>query len=68
MRISSQRARQGLTLLEIILSIAILSVSLAAIGELLRIGSRSAKDARDLSRAQIHCQSKLAELTAGISY
>jgi type II secretory pathway pseudopilin PulG len=58
--------RPGLTLLEVILSIAILGGALAVIGELIRIGSRSAANARDLTTAQLYCESKLNSLAAGI--
>jgi type II secretory pathway pseudopilin PulG len=58
--------RCGLTLLEVILSIAILGGALAVIGELIRIGSRSAANARDLTTAQLYCESKLNSLAAGI--
>ena len=59
-------AREGLSLLEVILAIAILGVAMAAIGELVRLGSRSAAQARDLTTAQLLCESKSAELAAGI--
>jgi type II secretion system protein I len=59
-------ARGGLTLLEVILALAILGMALVVMGELLRIGARSAEAARDLTMAQIMCDSTLAEVTAGI--
>jgi hypothetical protein len=54
-----------MSLLEVILAIAILGGSMAVIGELVRIGSRCAATARDLTMAQILCESKLGELAAG---
>lgn len=60
------RKRHGLSLLEVILAIAILGVSLAMIGELVRLGSRSAIASRELTKAQLHCESKMAEIVAGI--
>ncbi len=59
-------ARQGLTLLEAILAIAILGGAIATIGEAIRLGTLAAADARELTMAQLLCESKLAELTAGM--
>ena len=61
-----RRCQPGLTLLEVILALAILSLSMVAIGELIRIGTHSARDAQDLTHAQILCESKLSELVAGV--
>lgn len=58
--------RRALSLLEVILAIAILGGAMIAIGELLRIGSRSSMSARELTTAQLHCESKLAEIAAGL--
>jgi hypothetical protein len=55
-----------LTLLEAMLALAILGLSIAATGELVRIGMRSAAAARDLTTAQLLCESKMAEISAGI--
>jgi hypothetical protein len=55
-----------LSLLEVILSIAILGGSLAIIGELIRIGARNAAIARDLTTAQLYCESKMSEAAAGV--
>lgn len=60
------KRRAGITLLEVILAIGILGGAMAAIGELIRIGSRSGAASRDMTRAQILCESKMAELSAGI--
>lgn len=57
--------RRGLSLLEVILAIAILGGALAAIGHLVRLGSRSAVKADRLNTAQIICQTKMAEITSG---
>ena len=59
--------RSGFSLLEVILALAILTGALALIAEMTRLGARNAQLARDLTRAQLHCESKLAEITAGIS-
>jgi hypothetical protein len=51
----------------VILAIAILGGSLAILGELVRIGTRSAHAARVNSTAQLLADSIVAELTAGIT-
>src|SRR5688572_12420257 len=56
--------RTGFTLLEVILALSILVAALAVLGELLRTGLHSSQRARDLSRATLFCEAKLAELTA----
>jgi hypothetical protein len=59
--------RSGLSLLEVILSIAILGGALAVIGELVRIGARNAAMARDLTTAQLFAESKMNEVAAGVA-
>jgi type II secretion system protein I len=59
--------RAGMTLLEVILAIAILGGSLAILGELVRIGTRSAHAARVNSTAQLLADSMVAEIAAGIT-
>ena len=56
--------RRAFTLLEVILALSILVVSMAVLGELVRSGLISAQRARDLSRATLLCEGKLAEVTA----
>ncbi len=57
--------RHGLSLLEVMLALAILGGALAAIGELMRIGARNAEIARDLTTAQLICESTMAEIQLG---
>ncbi len=57
--------KEGLSLLEVILAIAILGTSMAIIGQVFFAGYRSAVKARDLSDATILCDSVMAELAAG---
>src|SRR5262245_13473546 len=57
--------RRGLSLLEVILAMAILGGALATIGQLIRIGGRNAVIARDLTAAELFCESKLNEVVAG---
>jgi hypothetical protein len=48
------------------LALAILGLSLATIGELMRIGSRNAEMARDVTTAQILCETKVSEILTGM--
>jgi len=47
----------GFTLLEVILALAILAGAVAAIGELVRVGVHNAEVARQLTRAEMLCES-----------
>jgi hypothetical protein len=58
--------RPGLSLLEVILSLAILIMALSAIGLLLDLGSEHARKVRLNNTAVRLAQSKLAEVEAGI--
>jgi prepilin-type N-terminal cleavage/methylation domain-containing protein len=60
--------RRGLSLLEVMLSLAILGGALAVIGELTRFGARNALMARDLATAQRLAENKMAEISAGLIY
>lgn len=57
--------RPGLSLLEAMFAIAILGLSLAAIGRLVQIGFRAAGRASQMSQAQMLCDAKMAEVAAG---
>lgn len=61
-----QRSRCGFSLLEVLLSIAILGGAMAVIGQLVNIGYRSAVEARIRSDANILVDGKMAEVSAGI--
>lgn len=63
--LSRKRRRRGLSLMEAMLSLAIMGGAMAAIGELIRLGARAAEDARDLTRAQLICDSIMSEIVAG---
>ncbi len=54
--------RQGFSLLEILLALAILGGSLALLSQIAETGTWAAREARDLSVAKMICQTKLAEL------
>jgi type II secretory pathway pseudopilin PulG len=57
--------RGGFSLLEAILALAILTSSIAVLGELVRMGSQHAALARDLTQAQFLCESKINEIATG---
>lgn len=59
--------RAGMTLLEVILAIAILGGSLAVLGELVRIGTRSARAARLSTTAQLLAESLLTEISLTVT-
>lgn len=54
-------------MLEVILALAILTGAIAVLGEALRLGMHNAQLARDLTQAQLLCESKLAEIAAGLT-
>ena len=59
-------SRSAFSLLEVVLALAILVGAIAVMGELVRLGTLSAASARDLTEAQLICESKLGEISAGI--
>lgn len=64
-RFPDRAARTGFSLLEIILALAILGGAMVVLGEVVRNGMENARIARDLTDAQLFCESKMAELQAG---
>lgn len=58
--------RRGLSLLEVILSIAILGMAMVAISQLYFLGYRSALQTRYRSEANMLVDSKMAELASGV--
>ena len=58
--------RSGLSLLEVLLSLAIFMIALAAIAILIDTGSQNAADAAGISVATRLAQSKMAETEAGV--
>jgi type II secretion system protein I len=59
--------RGGFSLLEVILALAVLAGAIAVLGEACRMALRNAQATRDLVHAQLLCESKLAEITSGIT-
>ena len=58
--------RAGLSLLEVLLSVAILGGAMVIVGQLMNLGYRSAIEARLRTDAAIHCDTKMAEVAAGV--
>lgn len=61
----TREARSGLTLLEIVLSLALFFMATAALSQLAWNGSRAAIQARLRTQATIRCEAKLNEVLAG---
>jgi prepilin-type N-terminal cleavage/methylation domain-containing protein len=59
--------RRGFSLLEVLLAIAILGCSLLVVSQFLQMGARSAIESRELTTAQLMCESKMAEFTSGVA-
>jgi general secretion pathway protein I len=59
--------RAGFSLLEVILALTLLAGAVVVLGEVCRVGLRNATSGRDLARAQMLCESKLAEIVSGIT-
>jgi prepilin-type N-terminal cleavage/methylation domain-containing protein len=57
----------GFSLLEVIIALGIMAGAMVILGELARAGLRHAEAARDLAEAEIVCESKLAEITSGLT-
>ena len=60
-------ARRGFSLLEMVLALAVLAGAVLVLLEVNRVALRNAARARDLARAQLLCESKLAEIVSGIT-
>jgi uncharacterized membrane protein YgcG len=60
-------ARNGLSLFEVIIALAIFMASIAAIGQLVSSGVRAAVQARLQSQAVLRAETKMAEVVAGIT-
>jgi prepilin-type N-terminal cleavage/methylation domain-containing protein len=58
--------RDGFSLLEVILALAILAGAIAVLGEAGRQAVRNAAAARDMARAQLLCETVLSELVTGV--
>lgn len=63
---SRRPPRAAFSLLEVILALAILTLAIVVLGELSRLGMRSAARARDMTQAQLLCESKMAQISSGM--
>ena len=61
------KRRAGFTLMEVILAMTVLSITLGMIYSVASRGSRYGMKVRKETRAQLLCESKLAEISAGIT-
>lgn len=62
----TNHSRKGLSLLEVLLSIALLGTALAIIFQLVSIGLRSAEQARLQTQGAILADTKMAEIASGV--
>ncbi len=67
-RAQTRRRRSGLTLFELLLALAIFVTSLAALAQLINAGSRAAIEGQLQTEAIVRCESKLAEVLAGVEF
>ena len=65
---STPHPAAGFSLLEVILALSILVGAIAVLGELVRLGTMNAASARDITQAQLLCETKLAEVMAGLTF
>ena len=61
------KKKKAFSILEVILALAILTGAIAVLGELGHFGFLNAKASQDLTRAQLLCESKMAEFTSGVT-
>ena len=66
LRRPARPARRGLSLIEVVIALTILVLAMAAIGQLVDIGTDRGSDARAYSRGCRLAQSKMAEVESGI--
>jgi type II secretion system protein I len=60
------KVRRGLSLLEVLVALAIFLISLVALGQLVDLGSRAAREVQWLGQASVIAQSRMAEVIAGV--
>ena len=65
-RAANRSGRRGLSLLETMLAIAILGGTLAALGELVAIGTRASEGCQETSLAQMLCENLINEVVVGL--
>lgn len=65
-RTFSRPLRRGITLFEVLLALGIFLGAIAAIGQIINVGTLAATEGQLRSEAVLRCQSKLAEVISGI--
>ena len=65
LRLAGTAPREGFSLLEVVLALAILAGALAALGEVMRLGDENASAAADESQAEMLAESVMSELLVG---
>lgn len=65
-RMASPSNRRGLTLYEVFLALALLLGAMAVLSQHIGVGTRAGIRARLQTQAAFHCESKLAEVIAGV--
>jgi type II secretion system protein I len=65
LHVAANRARRGLSLLEVLAALAIFLFSLVALSQLISIGSDRAQEIEWLGRGSLIAQSRMAEVLAG---
>jgi general secretion pathway protein I len=63
---ATRAERRGITLFEILLALGIFLAAVTAIGQIVNVGSTAATDGQLQSEAVLRCETKLAEIIAGI--
>lgn len=61
-----RRPREGMTLLEVLIAMAVFLLALAGIAQLIDFGSNNAQEAARTTTGTRLCQSKMAEVEAGV--
>lgn len=59
--------KSGFSLLEVILALTLLGGAVVVLGQVCRLAMQNASATRDLGRAQMLCESKMAEVVSGIT-
>ncbi len=62
----SNRHRRGMTLFEVLIALAVFLASLAAISQLIHVGTIAAAEGQLQTEAVLRCETKMAEVIAGI--
>ena len=60
------RHRRGLSLLEVIVAASILGLAMAVLTNFVHLGAMNASQSKWISEAQILCDTKMAEISAGV--